>query len=52
MRFGLLGGREHIYAEIAREIGVSLERARQILMAAMSKMRTPRLRKVLDSLVA
>jgi RNA polymerase primary sigma factor len=52
MRFGLRGGREHIYAEIAQELGLSLERARQILMAAMSKMRTPRLRKILDSFVA
>jgi RNA polymerase primary sigma factor len=52
MRFGMQGGREHIYAEIAAELGVSLERARQILMAAMGKMRTPQLRTILDSLGA
>ncbi len=52
MRFGLCGGRERIYSEIAKELGVSLERARQILVAAMSKMRTSRLRKILDSRVA
>jgi len=51
MRFGIGYGRPHIYSEVAAEIGVSLERVRQILVRAMSKMRTPRLREVFGLLV-
>jgi RNA polymerase sigma factor (sigma-70 family) len=51
MRFGLGNEREHIYSDIAKVLGVSLERARQILVGAMSKMRTPRLRKLRELLV-
>ncbi len=49
MRFGIGYGRGHVYSEVAKELGVSLERVRQILLHAMSKMRTPQLRKVLES---
>jgi len=51
MRFGIHGGRTHIYSEVADELGVSLERVRQILLRALSKMRTPQLRKMLEPLV-
>jgi len=50
MRFGLGCGRAHIYAEVADELGVSLERVRQILVRAMFKMRTPQMRKTLERL--
>jgi RNA polymerase sigma factor (sigma-70 family) len=48
-RFGLgAAGREHTLAEVAEELGVSLERIRQIQVRALNKLRTPRLRKVVD----
>ncbi|MCK6445091.1 MAG: sigma-70 family RNA polymerase sigma factor [Planctomycetes bacterium] len=48
-RFGLgEGGREHTLAEVASELGVSLERIRQIQVRALNKLRTPRLRKAID----
>ncbi|MCE9595551.1 MAG: sigma-70 family RNA polymerase sigma factor [Planctomycetes bacterium] len=48
-RFGLGGtGREHTLAEVAGELGVSLERIRQIQVRALNKLRTPRLRKAVD----
>jgi RNA polymerase sigma factor (sigma-70 family) len=48
-RFGLgEGGREHTLAEVAGELGVSLERIRQIQVRALNKLRTPRLRKAID----
>jgi len=50
MRFGIGYARTHIYSEVATELGVSLERVRQILVRAMAKMRTPRLREVLGLL--
>ncbi len=52
MRFGIGCPREHIYAEVAAELGVSLERARQIFVRALAKMRTPGLRKMLAPLVS
>jgi len=52
MRFGIGCERAHIYSEVAAELGVSLERVRQILMRAIVKMRTPRLRKMLEPLVS
>jgi RNA polymerase sigma factor (sigma-70 family) len=48
MRFGVDRDREHTLAEVASELGVSLERVRQIQMRAINKMRNPALRKVVD----
>jgi RNA polymerase sigma factor (sigma-70 family) len=48
LRFGLTSGREHTLAEIAKDLGVSLERVRQIQVRAISKMNTPLLRKAID----
>jgi len=48
LRFGIGGEHEHTLAEVARKLGVSLERVRQIQVRAISKLRTPRLRKVVD----
>ncbi|MDP6519635.1 MAG: sigma-70 family RNA polymerase sigma factor [Planctomycetota bacterium] len=45
MRFGLERERDHTLAEVAREIGVSLERVRQIQMRAIAKLDTPSLRR-------
>jgi len=47
-RFGVHAEREHTLAEVAGELGVSLERIRQIQVRALNKMRTPGLRKVVD----
>jgi RNA polymerase sigma factor (sigma-70 family) len=47
-RFGIKGGREHTLAEVAAELGVSLERVRQIQVRALGKLRTPGLRKAVD----
>jgi RNA polymerase sigma factor (sigma-70 family) len=48
-RFGLdEAGRERTLAEIAEELGVSLERVRQIQMRAISKMDTPGIRRAVD----
>lgn len=48
MRFGIGREREHTLAEVAEKLGVSLERVRQIQVRAISKMHTPKLRKVID----
>ncbi|MEO0663411.1 MAG: sigma-70 family RNA polymerase sigma factor, partial [Planctomycetota bacterium] len=48
MRFGINCEREHTLSEVAKELGVSLERVRQIQVRAISKMRTPGLRKAID----
>lgn len=48
LRFGLKGEREHTLSEVADHMGVSLERVRQIQMRAITKLRTPTLRKVMD----
>jgi RNA polymerase sigma factor (sigma-70 family) len=48
MRFGIGEEREHTLAEVASELGVSLERVRQIQVRAISKMNTPSLRKAVD----
>lgn len=45
MRFGIELDRDHTLAEVARELGVSLERVRQIQMRAISKLDTPSLRR-------
>jgi RNA polymerase primary sigma factor len=47
-RFGIGDQREHTLAEVAAELGVSLERVRQIQVRAITKMRTPKLRKQVD----
>jgi RNA polymerase primary sigma factor len=48
MRFGIGKDREYTLSEVADELGVSLERVRQIQVRAISKMRTPTLRKAID----
>ncbi len=47
-RFGLGVDRERTLAEVAAELGVSLERVRQIQVRAINKLRTPGLRRVVD----
>jgi RNA polymerase primary sigma factor len=47
-RFGLGGDQEHTLAEVAKELGVSVERVRQIQVRALSKLNTPKLRRKLD----
>jgi RNA polymerase sigma factor (sigma-70 family) len=47
-RFGIGGQGEHTLAQIAEELGVSLERVRQIQVRAISKMNTPTVRKAID----
>jgi len=48
MRFGIGLERDHTLAEVARELGVSVERVRQIQVRAIAKMNTPTLRRELD----
>ena len=48
MRYGVGYEREHTLAEVARELGVSVERVRQIQVRAQSKLDTPNLRRTLD----
>ncbi|MEM8709652.1 MAG: sigma-70 family RNA polymerase sigma factor [Planctomycetota bacterium] len=48
MRFGINREREHTLSEVAKELGVSLERVRQIQVRAINKMKTPGLRKAID----
>ena len=40
--------REHTLSEVAKELGVSLERVRQIQVRAIGKLKTPTLRKAID----
>ena len=48
MRFGVNRERPHTLSEVAKELGVSLERVRQIQVRAINKLRTPTLRKAVD----
>jgi RNA polymerase sigma factor (sigma-70 family) len=48
MRFGLGSEVEHTLSQVAEKLGVSLERVRQIQVRAITKMRTPKLRKQVD----
>jgi len=47
-RFGLGEERERTLAEVAAQLGVSLERVRQIQVRAINKLRTPGLRRVVE----
>lgn len=47
-RFGLGEDRERTLAEVAAQLGVSLERVRQIQVRAINKLRTPGLRRVVE----
>ncbi|MBI1381835.1 MAG: sigma-70 family RNA polymerase sigma factor [Planctomycetaceae bacterium] len=48
MRFGIGRDRESTLAEVAAELGVSVERVRQIQVRALAKLNTPALRRELD----
>ena len=48
MRFGIGWEREHTLAEVARELGVSVERVRQIQVRALSRLNTPEFRRHMD----
>ena len=48
MRFGIGFDREYTLAEVAGELGVSVERVRQIQVRALTKLNTPSLRRELD----
>ncbi len=47
-RFGIGVPREHTLAEVARELGVSLERVRQIQVRALGKLNNPAFRRQID----
>jgi len=51
LRFGIGCERAHIFAEVAKELGVSLERARQILARAVGKLRNQGLCRALEPLL-
>lgn len=48
LRFGIDGGGERTLAQVADQLGVSLERVRQIQVRALGKLRTPKLRREAD----
>jgi len=48
LRYGIGTEREHTLAQVAEKLGVSLERVRQIQVRAITKMRTPKLRRSVD----
>ncbi len=48
MRFGIGAQVEHTLAQVAKHLGVSVERVRQIQVRAISKLNTPGLRRELD----
>jgi len=47
-RFGIDQEREYTLSEVAHQLGVSLERVRQIQVRALGKLKTPGLRKAID----
>jgi RNA polymerase sigma factor (sigma-70 family) len=47
-RFGINTDREHTLAEVAEALGVSLERVRQIQVRALGKLRSAKLRRVVE----
>src|SRR5258706_5501949 len=51
LRFGIGCPRQHCYSEIAAELGVSMERARQIAVQALSRVRSARLRRGFERMV-
>ena len=51
MRFGVNQERAHTLSEVAKELGVSLERVRQIQVRAIDKMRSPTLREAVDPFI-
>jgi RNA polymerase sigma factor (sigma-70 family) len=48
MRFGIGHDRQYTLAEVAKRLGVSVERIRQIQVRALAKLNTPTLRRELD----
>jgi len=48
LRFGLGGTKAYTLAEVANQLGVSVERVRQIQVRALGKLNTPVLRRELD----
>jgi RNA polymerase sigma factor (sigma-70 family) len=52
LRFGIGRAHAHSLAEIAAELGVGLRRVRQIIARAFDKLRTPRLRRLLEPLIS
>jgi DNA-directed RNA polymerase sigma subunit (sigma70/sigma32) len=51
LHFGIGCARPHVFAEIAGEFGVSQPRVRQLYARALSKLRAPRLRTMLEPLI-
>jgi RNA polymerase sigma factor (sigma-70 family) len=52
LRFGLGDQTRHSYHELAEDLGLSLEEVRRVLARSMAKMRTPRMLKLLEPLLA
>jgi len=52
LRFGIGCDRAHIFSEVAADLGVSLERTRQILARAIDKLRTQGSCRVLEPLIS
>ena len=51
LRFGIDERREHTLSEVAKRLGISVERVRQIQVRALSKLNTPTLRRMLSPYV-
>ncbi len=48
LRYGLAGEEPHTLAQVGARMGISLERVRQIQLAAIEKLRAPSLRRMLE----